>query len=162
GSTTNGGYAIAPDTNAFTTAKVLDFYWAGAKYALPSSWSFTGAYYHVDQNSYVADNVACTAGGASASPCAGSFDQGFFLVDYEFNKHFDVYAGVTYARVDNGLAANYQGTVNATSGNPLTALFIICASQIRHRYLKIRSARARAISIAISTMTRTSKRWLVR
>src|SRR5262249_43240643 len=59
GSTTNGGYVIVPDNNAFTTNKNFDFYWTGAKYALPSGWSFTAAYYHVDQNSYKADNKSC-------------------------------------------------------------------------------------------------------
>jgi predicted porin len=114
--TANGGYQVATDTNAFTTDKTLDFYWTGAKYALPSGWSFTGAYYHVDQNSFVADGVACTQGGASLSQCAGSYDQGSFLVDYEINKHFDVYAGITYARVNDGLAANFQGTSSANDG----------------------------------------------
>jgi predicted porin len=119
--TTNGGYLISTINNAFQTTKIFDFYWTGAKYALPSGWSFTGAYYHADQNSYKSDSGFCPGGGASGSQCAGSFDQGSFLVDYEFNKHFDVYAGVTYARVANGLAANFPGTpvpkgVGATAG----------------------------------------------
>ena len=116
-----GGYALTvtgtlPDNNAFTTDKILQFYWTGAKYELPSGWSFTGAYYHVEQNSYMADNKACTNGGASATQCSGTYDQGSFVVDYAFNKHFDVYAGVTYARVDNGLAAGYQGTPSVKAG----------------------------------------------
>jgi predicted porin len=124
--TTNGGYVISTINNAFQTNKNFDFYWTGAKYVLSSGWSFTGAYYHVDQNSYTSDSGACTKGGASASQCAGSFDQGSFLVDYEFNKHFDIYAGITYARVDNGLAANFPGTpvpkgVGATAG-PATSV----------------------------------------
>jgi predicted porin len=122
---TNGGYAYVADNNAFTTNKNLDYYWTGAKYALPSGWSFTGAYYHVDQNSYIADNTACTKGGASLSQCAGTYDQFSFLVDYAFNKHFDVYGGVTYGRVANGLAANFQGTSSANDGGtPGTATSI--------------------------------------
>ena len=113
--TTNGGYLVSADVIAFQTAKTFDFYWTGAKYAMPSGWSFTGAYYHVDQNSYTADGKTCAVaagafGPAGASNCAGSYDQGSFLVDYEFNKHFDVYAGITYGRVNDGLAANFQGT----------------------------------------------------
>jgi predicted porin len=121
GSTTNGGYVITPDNNAFTTNKNFDFYWTGAKYALPSGWSFTAAYYHVDQNSYKADGKSCAnvgLGAAGATQCAGRFDQASFLVDYAFNKHFDVYAGVNYGRAEDGLAANYSGTPSANGGTP--------------------------------------------
>jgi predicted porin len=113
-----GGYALlVADNDAFTTDKILQFFWTGAKYELPSGWSFTGAYYHVSQNSYVADTTKiCTAGGASLLNCAGSFNQGSFLVDYRFNKHFDVYSGITYARVDNGLASAFPGTPGAKFG----------------------------------------------
>jgi predicted porin len=121
--TAAGGFPLAApptllDNNAFTTDKILQFYWTGAKYELPSGWSFTGAYYHVDQNSYKADNKSCAnvgLGPAGALQCAGSFDQGSFLVDYQFTKHFDVYAGVTYARVDDGLAAGFPGTPGTTN-----------------------------------------------
>ncbi len=112
-----GGFALSvADNNAFTTDKILQFFWTGAKYELPSGWSFTAAYYHVNQNSYVADSAPCTAGGASKTDCAGAFNQGSFLVDYRFNKHFDVYAGITYARVDNGLASGFPGTPGAKFG----------------------------------------------
>jgi predicted porin len=113
--TAQGGYTVKADVTAFQTAKVFDFYWTGAKYALASGWSFTGAYYHINQNSFEADGATCAStnkGPAGASQCAGSYDQGSVLVDYEFNKHFDVYAGVTYGRVADGLAANFQGTPN--------------------------------------------------
>ena len=116
GATTNGGYAINPGTaglNAFTTDKVVQFIWAGAKYELPSGWSFTAAYYHQAQNSFKAANVACPAGGASGTQCAGDYDQGSFVVDYQFNKYVDVYSGVTYGKANNGLAAGFQGTPGA-------------------------------------------------
>ncbi|MGO9547761.1 MAG: porin [Rhodomicrobium sp.] len=113
-----GGYAITSDNNYFTQAKVLQLAWTGAKYELPSGWSFTGAYYHVDQSAYVSDNTKiCTIGGASRVQCAGTYNQGSFLVDYAFNKHFDVYAGVTYANVDDGLAAGFQGTPCGVAGS---------------------------------------------
>jgi predicted porin len=105
-----------PDNNAYTTDKIQQYLWAGAKYELPSGWSFTAAYYHINQNSYIADGAPCTAGGASKTDCAGSYNQGSLLVDYRFNKHFDVYAGVTYARVDNGLASGFPGTPGAKFG----------------------------------------------
>jgi predicted porin len=105
-----GGYAITRDNNYFTTPKVLQFEWAGAKYEFGSGWSVTGAYYHVDQGAFVSDNNVCTLGGASRVNCAGTYNQGSLLLDYAFNKHFDVYAGATYAAVNGGLAAGYTGT----------------------------------------------------
>jgi predicted porin len=116
-----GGYqltvsATLPDNDAFTTDRLLQFFWTGAKYELPSGWSFTGAYYHAAQNSFVADHAPCVAGGASKTDCAGSFDQVSFLADYQITKHFDVYSGVTYARVDNGLASGFPGTPGARFG----------------------------------------------
>jgi predicted porin len=108
--------ATLPDNNAFTTDKVLQFFWAGAKYELPWGLSFTGAYYHVNQNSYVADSAPCVAGGASKTDCSGTFDQVSFLVDYQLTKHFDVYAGITYGKVENGLASAFPGTPGAKFG----------------------------------------------
>ncbi len=111
-----GSYAIGNgaggpvDHSYLQSTKVLQFEWAGAKYELPAGWSFTGAYYHVDQGAYESDTNFCTAGGASRTNCAGSYNQGSFLVDYAFDKHFDIYAGVTYAKVYDGLAAGYIGT----------------------------------------------------
>jgi len=116
-----GGYpltvsATLPDNNAFTTDKILQFFWFGAKYDFAWGLSLTGAYYHVNQNSYVADGAACTLGGASKLDCAGAFDQVSFLADYNLTKHLDVYAGVTYAKVTNGLASAFPGTPGAKFG----------------------------------------------
>jgi predicted porin len=113
--TTNGGYALALDPNYVGTTKTLDYVWTGAKYELPSGWSFTGAYYYEHQGQYISDGKVCTLGGATRSDCAGDLNQGSFLVDYAFNKHFDVYAGVSYARVDDGLAAGFNGTPCGTT-----------------------------------------------
>jgi predicted porin len=114
-----GGYQLtvgAIDNDAFTADRILQYFWTGAKYELPSGWSFTGAYYHASQNSFVADHAPCVAGGASKTDCAGTFDQVSFLADYQITKHFDVYAGATYARVDNGLASGFPGTPGAKFG----------------------------------------------
>jgi hypothetical protein len=76
----------------------------------------TGAYYHVNQNSYVADHAPCVLGGASKVDCAGTFDQVSFLADYVINKHLDLYAGITYGKVQNGLASAFPGTPGAKFG----------------------------------------------
>lgn len=116
-----GGYpltvsATLPDNDAFTADRILQFFWFGAKYELAWGLSFTGAYYHVNQNSYIADGAACIAGGASKTDCAGNFDQVSFLADYIVTKHLDVYAGVTHAKVTNGLASGFPGTPGAKFG----------------------------------------------
>ena len=112
----SGAAPVSPDNNAFTSPKVLQIFWGGAKYELPWGLNFTAAYYHVNQNSYVADSAPCVAGGASKTDCAGTYDQGSFLVDYIVSKHFDVYAGITHAWVTNGLASGYPGTPGAKFG----------------------------------------------
>jgi predicted porin len=116
-----GGFILTstgtlPDNNAFTTDKILQFYWAGAKYEFGWGLALTGAYYHVNQNSYVADSAACVAGGASKNDCAGTFDQVSFLADYIVTKHLDVCAGITYGKVTNGLASSFPGTPGAKFG----------------------------------------------
>jgi predicted porin len=108
--------ATLPDNNAFTTAKILQIYWAGAKYEFAWGLNLTGAYYHVTQNQYIADGAACTLGGASKTDCAGIFDQVSFVADYWLNKHMDVYAGITYGRASNGLASGFPGTPGAKFG----------------------------------------------
>jgi predicted porin len=119
--TTAGGFILTvsgtlPDNNAFTTDKIFQFYWAGAKYEMAWGLNLVGAYYHVNQNSYVADNAGCPLGGASTNHCAGTFDQVSFLADYIINKHLDVYAGITYGIVENGLASQFPGTPGAKFG----------------------------------------------
>jgi predicted porin len=140
--TTAGGYVLAvsgstPDNNAFTTDKILQFYWAGAKYEMASGLSFTGAYYHVSQNSYEDDGAGCPLGGASTNHCAGTFDQVSFLADYIVTKHLDVYAGITYGIVENGLASQFPGTPGAKFGAAGTATSVNTTSMMTGFRLKI-------------------------
>ncbi|MFZ0572851.1 MAG: porin, partial [Rhodomicrobium sp.] len=115
---TNGGYEIYNNnpghtTPYYTTPKELQMEWTGAKYEFGGGWSITAAYYHVDQGAFEKYGKSCAAaeagsGDATASKgCAGDYDQGSLLVDYALNKHFDVYAGTTYAIVRGGLASGY-------------------------------------------------------
>jgi predicted porin len=118
-----GGYQLTvnpatplPDNDAFTTPKILQFFWAGAKYEFAWGLSLAGAYYHVDQNAFVADGQPCVGSLTSKTDCAGTFDQVSFLADYALNKHLDVYSGITYGQVHNGLAATFQGTDSTKAG----------------------------------------------
>jgi predicted porin len=134
------GTAVLPDNNAFTTAKILQIYWAGVKYDFAWGLSLTGAYYHVSQNQYVADNLACIPGQpTSRTDCAGNFDQVSFLADYALNKHLDLYAGITWGQVTNGLAATFPGTasVKAGFGTPGTATSIDTVSMMTGFRIKI-------------------------
>lgn len=121
GQTIAGGYAIsAASSSSYLTARVLQTGWAGAKYELPSGWSFTGAYYHLEQNHYQGSATAAQTGSPNkqAGNLAGSYNDGSFVVDYRFNKHFDVYAGVNYSIIDGGLASGYlaNGQTSVVTG----------------------------------------------
>lgn len=118
-----GGYPISVGIDIIKPIE-YDMEWAGAKYQT-GPWSITGAYYHANQNSWTAGvgsnattaSLAC-AGGASNLLCAGDFNEGSLVVDYAFNKHFDVYTGVNYSQVTNGLAAGFSGVpTNGSSGS---------------------------------------------
>jgi predicted porin len=95
--------------------------WFGAKYARADGWNFTGAFYHIVQNSWTiglgpagTDNIGCSGAGLL---CAGNFKEVSFVVDYIFNKHYDIYGGVNWSEVTDGLANGFVGTTVGTSGS---------------------------------------------
>jgi len=45
---------------------------------------------------------------------AGTVNDGSFVADYQFNKHFDVYAGVNYSVIDGGLASGFLANNNTS------------------------------------------------
>jgi predicted porin len=120
GSTAIGGYLISTvASNPYTTDKVLQLAWTGARYELPSGWSFTGACYHVDQRAYTGTVSAPAAGTIQTKAnSAGTANDASFVVDYKFNKHFDVYTGLNYSTLDGGLASGYlnNSQTSAVSG----------------------------------------------
>jgi predicted porin len=116
GETTVGGYIISAVTlNPYQTDKVLQLAWTGVKVELPSGWSFTGAYYHVEQNAFLG-TVSKPATGTiqTSANASGSYNDGSFVIDYRFNKHFDVYAGVNYSALDGGLSSGYLNNSQTT------------------------------------------------
>ena len=82
----------------------LQIMWTGARYAFTDTLDAGIAYYHYDQNSY--GKTFCN--NISAGTCAGTLDAVSFNVDWQFAKKFDVYAGMMYSAVHNGLASGYQ------------------------------------------------------
>jgi predicted porin len=109
GQSTVGGYLISAVTqNPYQTDKVLQLAWTGAKLELPSGLSFTGAYYHVEQNAFTGTVSAPAAGTIQTKAnAAGAYNDGSFVAGYQFNKHFGVYTGVNYSALEGGLASGF-------------------------------------------------------
>jgi predicted porin len=95
--------------------------WLGARYAMSSGLNLTGAFYHITQNSWTiglgtsgVDNIGCSGAGLL---CAGAFKEVSLVADYIINKHYDVYGGVNWSEVTDGLANGFVGTTVGTSGS---------------------------------------------
>ena len=89
--------------NAFVHDEHLQIMWTGARYAFTNTLDAGVAYYHYDQNSF--GKTFC--GDNSASTCAGTLDAVSINVDWKFAKKFDLYAGMMFSQVRNGLANGY-------------------------------------------------------
>jgi hypothetical protein len=73
------------------------------------------AYYHYDQNSFGA-GASCNT--AAKSTCSGTFDAVSFVVDWQFAKKFDAYAGFMFSQNNNGLqrGSSLRGCLIRRSG----------------------------------------------
>jgi predicted porin len=113
---TGGFIAGAVNNTNFTNDKILQTAWVGARYSILPSLDITGAYYHEWQNSFGTGAVAgCTD--ARSSQCSGTLDAVSLVVDWRFAKHIDMYAGVMWSQVQNGLANGFlQANGTATGG----------------------------------------------
>jgi predicted porin len=123
-----GNYPISVGID-INNAAVYSMEWIGAKYARADGWNFTGAVYHVNQNSWTIgltptgnQGLGCSVAGLL---CSGDFYEASVVTDYVFNKHYDVYAGVNWSEVTDGLASGFPGTTVGTSGseNQTTVMF---------------------------------------
>jgi predicted porin len=116
-----GDYPLSIGINVNAPA-VYNFEWFGAKLLLPPHWSFTAAFYHTIQNSWTigtnstgTEGIGCVDAGLL---CAGSFTEGSLSVVYAFDKHFDLYTGVNWSEVKDGLANGFVGTTkDGTTGS---------------------------------------------
>jgi hypothetical protein len=121
GAASQGNYPLSIGININSSA-VYNMEWVGARYAMSSGWNFTGAFYHTSQNSWTiglgtegTDGLGCAAAGLL---CAGDFTEVSGVADYIINKHYDVYAGVNYSKVTDGLANGFVGTTSdGTTGS---------------------------------------------
>jgi predicted porin len=116
GSTTIGGYILKNLNTTYTGTRELATAFVGGKYEI-GPWAFTGAYYHTEQSGtwgMAAFGAAGACNGHNNSyVCPGNLNTESFLVDYNFNKHFDIYAGVMFSQIDGGLAHSF-----ASPGTP--------------------------------------------
>jgi len=104
GTVTIGGYVLSNVNNtAFTINKVLEYSWAGVRYAFTQKFDVTGAYYHFKQNSYAANHCSDT----SAGSCSGIFHDASVVADYRWTRRFDTYAGFNYSSGSDGLASGF-------------------------------------------------------
>jgi predicted porin len=113
-------YPISVGININDSA-VYNMEWVGARYAMSSGWNFTGAYYHITQNSWTiglgaggGEGLGCAAAGLL---CSGLFNEFSLVADCIINKHYDVYGGVNWSEVTDGLANGFPGTTVGTSGS---------------------------------------------
>jgi predicted porin len=120
GGEAEGNYPLSVGIN-INNAAVYNMEWVGARYAMSTGWNFTAAAYHINQNSWTiglgttGDNgIGCSGAGLL---CAGDFDEVSGVVDYVINKHYDVYGGVNWSEVTDGLANGFVGTTVGTSGS---------------------------------------------
>jgi predicted porin len=118
---------ISVGINVNDSAK-YDMEWVGARYAMSSGLNLVGAYYHVTQNNWTIglgaagnDDLGCAAAGLL---CSGQFEELSFVADYIINKHYDVYGGVNWSEVTDGLANGFPGTTVGTSGSQNQTTFM--------------------------------------
>lgn len=110
-----GGYFLSfINNNAYAHQKVLKVGWVGANVQLSNQLTLTGAWYHYDQNSYAGNGCS----NRSSSACSGTLNAYSAVLDYRFNKRFDVYGGVMYSKVTDGLSSGYlfTSTYNVMTG----------------------------------------------
>jgi predicted porin len=113
GSTDIGGYVLSTVNNtAYTNHRILEIGWTGARYTITPRFDLAIAYYWYDQNSYAANHCSNT----SASSCSGRLNYASLVSDYRLTRRFDVYAGINYSSVTDGLAS---GFLNNTDWAPM-------------------------------------------
>jgi predicted porin len=134
-----GDYQLNPtgiNYNAYVTDKQLDVFWIGGNYKVSRKLTLVSAWYHADQNAYVTASLPNAKGVISATPCtttgqgpaavggiqsncAGSLDWLSGLIDYQWTKRLDVYAGISFTEVHDGLSSGftYTSTISPTVGS---------------------------------------------
>jgi predicted porin len=104
GASDQGGYIMSGvEDNNLDSEKLVQIWWAGAKYTYRSKTDITLAWYQQRQNDFRVPPTCSAAAGFRAS-CAGALNETSIYLDHHFTKRFDGFAGIAYSYVDGGLA----------------------------------------------------------
>jgi predicted porin len=111
-----GGYTLAFVNNAaYASDRKLEVYWAGVRYTVLPGLDVVAAYYGYRQNAYgTGSQAGCSTDAHSV--CSGSFTAYSLDADYRLTRRFDVYAGIMYSSVSDGVANGYL--FDTTNINP--------------------------------------------
>ena len=108
-----GGYYFGIVNNtAFPRPKIFKVSWGGARYSVTPEFDITGAFYRYDQDSFGAS--ACSD--SSQPTCSGALQAYSLMADYRLSKRLDIYGGVMYSKVSDGLAS---GFLHASTADPM-------------------------------------------
>ena len=124
GGAAQGAYPISVGININQAAK-YNVLWLGARWTDPQGLSVSAGLYHIHQAAWTiglgpggTDNLDCSAAGLL---CAGNFSEASLVVGKPVIRHVDIYAGVNFSVVTDGLAwgfaDNQAGAGNGTQGN---------------------------------------------
>jgi predicted porin len=107
------------NNNPYPHEKILQVYWAGAKWSVDPKLDVTVAYYGYHQSNF--STTAATAGcSTNVSPtCSGELIDLSIDAVYKLSKRFDAFGGVMYSAVQDGLANGYiysKNNINPTIG----------------------------------------------
>jgi predicted porin len=103
GASDQGGYRMSGvEDNNLDSQKLVNIWWAGAKYTYHSKTDITFSWYQQRQNTFRVPPT-CVPGNFRAS-CAGTLNEGSLYLDHHFTKRFDGFAGIAYSWVSGGLA----------------------------------------------------------
>ena len=104
GATAQGGYRLSGvEDNNLDSAKIVQVFWTGVRYAFNDKTDIVLSYYHELQNNFRVP-ATCSYAAGFRSSCSGTLDEVSGFVDYHFFKKLDVYAGIAYSQVTGGLA----------------------------------------------------------
>ncbi len=104
GTQTIGGYVLSIVNNtAYTTNKIFQISWFGARYQVMPKFEVAAAAYMYNQKNY--NPVKCN--NLSSGTCAGEEYMVSGVADYHWTKRFDTYFGVEWSQVEGGLGAGY-------------------------------------------------------
>lgn len=99
-------------TNAYNVHdKVLQAFWAGARYSVTDSVDVVGAYYHYNQNDY-GGVASCAMSALSNASCRGTMDAASALIDWKFAPKWDTYIGTFFSQMNGGLDNGYLARNN--------------------------------------------------